>query len=310
MTKRNKTAITELRVGVLYGGISSEREVSLVSGAAVSRGLKDAGCTVADIDVRGDFEERLPEIAREIDLAFIVLHGEFGEDGRIQQLLEDVSIPFTGSDSASSRIGMDKLLSKSKFIKKTIPVPDAAVPKKHSVDWQGTFPCVVKPVFGGSSIDVFLPATPRELESVLKKTEGLFVEEYIQGREFTVGVLDGQTLPAIEIKSCHEFYDFNAKYEDEQTGFLFDTLPKVRQAELSTLALQAFDAIGARDFGRIDMIMDAQGNFFVLEVNTIPGFTSHSLLPMAAARMGIDFPSLCRRILEVAARRLTGTRNG
>lgn len=304
MIKRNRNAITELRVGVLYGGISSERDVSLVSGAAVSRGLKDAGYTVTDIDVREDFDQRLPEIAREIDLAFIVLHGEFGEDGRIQKLLENANIPYTGSDSASSRIGMDKLLSKKKFMEKNVPVPDFAVPQDCSVDWQGTFPCVVKPVSGGSSIDVYLPETPEELSTALKKGEDLFVEEYIQGRELTVGVLDGQTLPVIEIKPRHTFYDFNAKYEDDQTDFLFDTLSQMRQAELSDLALQAFEAIGARDFGRIDMMMNAQEDFFVLEINTIPGFTSHSLLPMAAAKMGMDFPCLCRRILEVAVRRL------
>ncbi|MBI9020409.1 MAG: D-alanine--D-alanine ligase [Verrucomicrobia bacterium] len=288
-------------VAVLKGGFSSEREVSLKSGMAVAAGLREAGYLVTEVDVTGpDFT--IPE---GIEAVFIALHGTFGEDGGAQARLEALGIPYVGAEAESSRISFDKLLTETALRETDIPVPEsetlrAGQPRSLSL------PLVVKPPRQGSSVGCHIVFEESEWDAAfadaLQYDQEILVQQYIPGREFTVGIVDGTVLPVVEIVTGGGWYDYIAKYEVDTTRYVVPAeLDAEKVAEMQAMALRTFETLGARGFGRVDFRMSPDGDLFVLELNTIPGFTSHSLLPKAAGAAGIDFPSLCDRIIQTAS---------
>lgn len=289
------------KVGVLLGGPSSEREVSLRSGKAVANGLRQAGYDVTDVDITA----RRLDLPAGLEAAFVALHGEFGEDGQIQALLRDAGMPYTGSSPESSLASFDKRISKDRFAGAGIPTP-AFEYLKPGDRRTLPLPVVVKPVLQGSSIGVHIVteegAWPAALEDALSYDGVALVEEFIAGSELTVGIVGRQVLPVIEIRAQQGFYDFNAKYRSGKTEYLVPApIPADRAAECGRLALETFDALGCRDLGRVDFRMDAAGRLFVLELNNIPGFTETSLLPKAGRAAGIEFFALCDRIMRMAS---------
>ncbi|MBM4054306.1 MAG: D-alanine--D-alanine ligase [Planctomycetes bacterium] len=315
-------------IAVLMGGISSEREVSLRSGNAVAKALKDAGNNVICIDVKDECIEDIDH--REIDVAFIALHGYFGEDGGVQQLLEAKGIPYTGSGVDASRIAMDKLEAKKCFLDAGLRTPEYFPVKKtmkHGDIEQKIkefgLPVVIKPTSGGSSIGVSIIKNDNNLqlqiEKALKCEDDMFVERYISGRELTVGILDNRALPIIEIIVSEAFFDYNAKYKSDKTRYFvikktfkdeinrrgssrceFGFLDAELYDKAQELAVEAHNAIGCRGFSRVDMLLDNKKDLYLLEINTIPGFTEKSLLPMAARAADISFTSLCEKIVDLA----------
>ena len=302
-----------LDITVLMGGPSMEREVSLVSGRAVAEGLARRGhkVTTADISPRDVSALDRPDIA----VVFLALHGEFGEDGQVQRLCEARGLAYTGSGPAASATAMDKIASKEVFRTAGLVTPPWAVldkstkPRRQAklLDDIG-LPCVLKPAGGGSSVDITIArdeaARDQAVEQLLARYGLALVESFITGREMTVGVLGEATLPPIEIKPAREFYDYFAKYQDDATQYLVNPAMDAAPEQLMRAwALAAHRALGCRDFSRVDFILTAQGVPHVLEVNTIPGFTSHSLLPKAAAAAGIPFDELCDRMVQMALAR-------
>ncbi len=300
----------ELKVAVLFGGIGAERDVSLQSGHCVAEALEEAGFGVVTADVRPDALDVLEDAS--IDVFFPALHGAFGEDGQLQQILEDKSLLYTGSGPAASRLAFDKMASKKLFGGAGIAVPWAvefhAESNARQLEEQlqrsmGRY--VVKPIRQGSSVGVSIVSTAREALTAAKDTLAEFgdcmIEEFIPGREVTVGILRGRALPIIEIRTLNAFYNYQAKYVDDQTQFLFDTIADPAVAEhISQAAVNCFRTLGCRHFARVDFILSHDGVPYALEVNTIPGFTSHSLLPKAAAKTGILMSDLCAEIVEAA----------
>jgi D-alanine-D-alanine ligase len=304
----------QAHVAVLMGGSSAEREVSLRSGAAVARALREAGVTVTEVDVRGpDFE--LP-VGTEV--VFVALHGTFGEDGAVQQILEECGVPYTGSDPEASARAFDKVAAKSEFVAAKIPTPrykvmDSARPDAARLARMNV-PLVVKPARQGSSVGIEIVHRRSELERACRDAarydEQLVVEEFIKGRELTVGILGGKPLPVIEIRPKQKFFTYDAKYTPGQTDYLVPApLDRVTAARAQFLAHRAHECLGCRDFSRVDLMLADSGELFVLEVNTIPGFTGTSLVPKAAKAAGLSFQDLCVRLVEMAlARRAeTGT---
>jgi D-alanine-D-alanine ligase len=285
------------KIAVLMGGPSAEREVSLRSGAAVANGLREAGYDVVEVDVKSR-KLRLP---KDVDAAFIALHGEFGEDGQIQALLEERGIPYTGSGPAASKNSFDKVISKRIFVENNIPTPKYEVLRKGGKRTL-PLPAVVKPASQGSSIGVHRVFVESEWDSSVNEAfsygDELIVEEYIKGRELTVGVVGEDAMPVIEIAAPDDWYSYEAKYTKGQTKY-FVPAPIDESTALmcQKLALQTFKALGCRGMGRVDIRMNDQGGLFVLELNNIPGFTETSLLPKAAAQSGLNFAALCDRIV-------------
>ena len=298
------------KVAVLMGGCGSERDVSLNSGRNVIDALKSEGIDVTGVDITPENTSILDD--RSVDLFFIMLHGRWGEDGQLQQILEDKGLKFTGSGSKASKTAFDKTASKEIFIKAGIPTP-FWLTVTSDTDWQKAEAAldghgekfVVKPACEGSSVGVEIrigkSAAIRGAKECAAKYGKALIEQYIQAREFTVGIVGGTALPVIEICSKAGFYDFNAKYISDDTEYLFDTIENSDIiAKMQSCAQKCFEAIGCRGFARIDFLMEPDGNFYVLEINTIPGFTSHSLLPKAAAKAGIPQGKLCMKIIETA----------
>jgi D-alanine-D-alanine ligase len=291
------------RVAVLMGGWAAEREVSLVSGQAVLDGLLRCGVDAHGIDVGRDVLSLLA--AGGYDRVFNVLHGRGGEDGVIQGALEILGLPYTGSGVMGSAIGMDKYRSKLLFRSLGLPTPGFALIR--SEDELGAaaelgFPLMVKPALEGSSIGMSRADDPQQLHAAWRKAaeydSHVMAECWVTGAEYTAAVLGDQALPLIKLETSHEFYDYEAKYEAEDTRYLIPCgLDRATEARLQALALQAFDAIGASGWGRADILMDEQQNPWLIEVNTVPGMTGHSLVPMAAKAVGIDFDELVWRIL-------------
>ena len=298
------------RVGVLYGGQSAEREISLKSGAAVMRALETLGIDYVGIDIGRDSIGELQKAG--LDRAFIALHGPGGEDGRIQAVLEYLCIPFTGCDVQSSAIAMDKLRTKQLWRGIGVQTPDFEVLTQNS-DWPRVLESLggevmVKPAHEGSSIGMARVATSAELESAYRNAAGfdslVIAERLIRGAEYTVAILDDEALPAIRLETDHRFYDFEAKYVAEDTRYICPCgLEPEREQILRHRALEAFRAIGCRGWGRVDVMANEAGEFFMLEVNTVPGMTSHSLVPMAAKASGLSFESLVLAILTESLRR-------
>ena len=297
------------KVAVLMGGPGSERDVSLATGRGVSKALRSLGIEVVDVDVR---DENF-QVPRDSDLAFNCIHGTFGEDGRIQKILEDRGVSYTGDGVEGSRIAFDKILSKEKFHAHKVVTPeweviDAGQRPKMSV------PLVVKPARQGSTVGIVIVKNENELDSALKEAakfdRKLLIEKFVCGRELTIGILGDQALPILEIIPKGGFYDFNTKYPflNPQAGASAEhvcpaKIDPAKTKKIQALALQAFRALGLVVYGRVDVLLSGAGDPFVLEVNTIPGMTETSLLPEAAAAAGINYIDLCLRIIELSRAR-------
>lgn len=288
------------KVAVLMGGISAEREISLKSGAAVAQGLRGGGYRVMELDISAkDFT--LPPDA---DAVFIALHGEFGEDGEIQQILMERGVPYTGSGPESSRTAFDKILTRQRLEENGIPIPPGEVLREASVRIQPV-PLVVKPPRQGSSVGCHLVFEennfPAAFADAFQYDSEVLVEEYIPGRELTVGIVGEEVLPVVEICASNGWYDFDAKYVKGDTAYV---VPAELEPELETesraLAWRTFQALEADGFGRVDFRLSPEGKLYVLELNSIPGFTATSLLPKAAQAAGTGFSELCCRIMELA----------
>lgn len=311
---RDKSRGSEpMTVAVLCGGIGREREVSLESGRCVAEALRQGGLDVVVSDIRPDDMAILDR--RDIDVFFLALHGEFGEDGQLQQIFEDRGLVYTGCGPEASRLAFDKMASKRLFAKAGVPVPAVVefAPGDDPARLDGRLRelgerFVVKPIRQGSSVGVCVVQNCSDAVAaackVLDEFGDCMIESFITGREITVGILDRRPLPIIEIRSKTGFYDYTAKYVDDRTEYLFDTIEdEAVRTRIANAALACFDALGGRDFSRIDFIVSENGTPYALEANTIPGFTTHSLLPKAAAKVGIPMSELCVRITRMAANR-------
>jgi len=311
MSTLSKDELKRKRVGVLLGGLSSERDVSLRSGAAVANALRGLGYDVVEIDVGRDLAARL--VAEKVEVAFIALHGRYGEDGCVQGLLECLSIPYTGSGVLASSLAMDKVFAKQIFIAHGIPTPpsrafsskEEALAAVDSLPFG--LPVVVKPSREGSSVGVHLCKTREAYLAAVEDAAGragtLLVEQYIKGREVQGGVLDDEALGVIEVVAAREFYDYEAKYQSGgTTRYLFPApLPPEQYARVNEVCLGAHRALGCSGGSRSDVILTPSGDVYLLETNTLPGMTESSLLPKIAAGRGIDFPGLCERLLQGAS---------
>ncbi|RPE04363.1 D-alanine--D-alanine ligase [Candidatus Pantoea deserta] len=302
------------KVAVLMGGTSAERDVSLMSGKAVLAGLREAGVDAHAIDTRDVSVLTLKE--QGFTSAFIALHGRGGEDGTLQAMLEFLQLPYTGSGVMASAITMDKLRTKLLWQGRGLPTGrfvwltrqqyqaglDAAT--RDAIAALG-LPLFVKPSSEGSSVGISRVNTPDDLPAALEEAfrhDGdVLVEAFLSGGEYTVGIVGDRILPSIRIQTASEFYDYEAKYISDDTQYFCPAgLSAEKEAELQTLVLDAWRALGCSGWGRVDVMTDSEGNFQLLEVNTSPGMTSHSLVPMAAREAGISFSQLVARILELA----------
>ncbi|MCK9615716.1 MAG: D-alanine--D-alanine ligase [Candidatus Omnitrophica bacterium] len=303
--------LKDIKVGVLGGGVSSEREISLLSANEAYKALRKNSTETVFIDITVSQNEKVKEIilASNIDLAFIALHGEFGEDGKIQKILEELNIPYTGSGSLASYLAMDKIASKEIFIKNGIPTAGFIVYEhNHSIKELASnlkYPLVVKPFFSGSSVGVSIVRNKIELERALKNAlllqPKIIIEDYIEGREFTVGILEDKPLAVVEIVLKSEYFDFTTKYSDGLAEFIAPAkLDKTIYKKIQDIALAAHCALGCKHFSRVDIRLGSDCVPYVLEVNSIPGLTTHSLLPLCAKCCGIDFDELIIRMAQLA----------
>lgn len=298
--------MNKMNIIVMLGGPSAEREVSLRSGAAVAKALRSLGHHVTELDPKdGTFD-----LPKNCDVVFLVLHGTYGEDGQIQKQFEKRGTVYTGCDAEASRIAFDKVLTKQRCIEAGVPTakfvvinsPDEPFPKELAL------PLVVKPVRQGSSVGLQFVERKADWKSAiteaLKFDSEVLVEEKIVGRETTVGILDGQPLPIVEVRPRAGNYDYKNKYTSGATEYFcpadFDAATTRR---IQSAALGAFQAIGGRDYARVDIMVRPDGSPVVLEVNTLPGMTETSLLPKAAAAAGLDYAQLCQQMVELALRR-------
>lgn len=300
------------RVAVVMGGTSAERDISLLSGGAVLDSLLRSGVNAIGIDADRTLLDKLRN--EQVERVFIMLHGRDGEDGKLQGALEWMDLPYTGSGVLASALAMDK--QRSKLVWQRIGL---STPPFHELSSDTDFsqvlrelgPCFVKPVNEGSSIGIGGAETVAELMEAWRRASQydprVMAESWIRGREFTVALLDDKVLPVIELRSPNKFYDYEAKYISEKTQYLCPAeLSKAETAMLQQMSLEAYRALGCSGWGRVDAMQDDKGQFWLLEVNTAPGMTSHSLVPMAAREYGLDFDALVMRILHTS----TYERNG
>ena len=296
----------KLNITVMLGGPSAEREVSLRSGAAVAKALRSLGHTVHELDPRND-AWALPAGT---DVVFLALHGTYGEDGTVQRRLDALGALYTGCDAEASRIAFDKVLTKQRCLEAGVPTARHLVVNAVKTPWPKDWPppLVVKPVRQGSSVGLqFVERVadwPAALVEALKFDSEVLVEEKIIGRETTVGILGGEALPVVEVRPKTGSYDYQNKYTAGRTEYFcpadFDAAMTKR---IQAAAVGAFQAIGGRDYARVDVMVGARGGPVVLEVNTLPGMTETSLLPKAAAAAGLDYAQLCQRMVELALKR-------
>ncbi|MCT2529931.1 D-alanine--D-alanine ligase [SAR92 clade bacterium H921] len=293
------------RVGLLYGGTSSEREVSLMSGGAVLNALQQLDIDVTAIDVQNDLLQILP--SHNLDRVFIALHGPGGEDGTLQGALEHLGLPYTGSGVLASALAMDKLRCKQMWQGIGLSTADFAVLNAQS-DWLAILrslggKVMVKPACEGSSIGMSRAETPTQLKRAWQQAAEfdmtVIAEPLLEGAEYTVAILGDQALPSIRIRTDEVFYDYQAKYFSDDTQYQCPSdLSPEREAEIRELSLDAFNSVGCTGWGRVDLMLDSSDRFQLLEVNTSPGMTSHSLVPMAAEVAGLNFDQLVLAILE------------
>ena len=301
------------RIGVLMGGASSEREISLKSGNAVLGALKKSGVQAISIDIKTENIAENIRLLKEskIDCAFIAMHGRFGEDGQLQALLDSLKIIYSGSGSLASRLAMDKVASRKIFQGHNLAVPRYTV--LNNIDYAKynkeignlALPWVIKPATHGSSVGLSIIEKKKGLSEALNLAfnfdKTVIIEEYIPGREMTVGILDEQPLPVIEIIPKNKFFDYQAKYQYGMTEYIVPA--KLEEAvilKLQSLALSAHKLLGCKGFSRADIILDTKNTPYILELNSIPGLTPTSLLPKAARAAGIEFEQLCLRLVELA----------
>lgn len=304
-----------LRVCVATGGVTGERPISLATGEAVANALAEVGhdVVVADLTER----DATPVAEAQPDICFVAIHGAFGEDGGLQAQLERLRIPYTGSGVEASERAFDKRLAKHEFGACGIPTPMYTTAVRETFAWaldgmatRVEYPLVIKPACEGSSLGVTIAHDEEQAiegaRIAFDLGDGLLIEQYIGGRELGVAVLDGHPLPAFEVRpsQTHTFYDYDAKYAAGDTDYDFKPALTAEQLlELQDIAMDAYDTLGCGGYARVDFRECAHtGQFLVLEVNTIPGFTSTSLFPKAAAAAGITFPTLCDRLLRIALR--------
>lgn len=306
-----------LKVAVLMGGPSAEHDISLRSGQGVADALTRRGLTVQLVTVpkAGGLDEAAAFVRRVlkpsgVDAVFIALHGAFGEDGTVQSLCEELGLAYTGSDAATSRLGIDKVACRKRFEEAGLTVPRgvevSAAPGRRLPMPEGfSCPVVVKPVSQGSSVGVSIVQRPEEWDAAVASAAPygprILVEEFIRGRELTVGVLGEEPLPIVEIRSSHPFFDYTAKYTAGLTDYLVPATlePRVASA-VQAAGLAAHRALGCRHLSRTDLILDSQDRPVILEVNTIPGFTPTSLLPKAAACLRLSYEEVCERLVLMA----------
>jgi D-alanine-D-alanine ligase len=298
--------LTRKKIAVLKGGPGAERAVSLATGAGIAKALLSLGADVSEVDVRAaDFS-----LPNDVELAFIALHGTFGEDGQVQRILEDRRVAYTGEGVAGSELAFDKIRSKEKFRAQGVATPDWEIIRAGERP-SLPLPVVIKPPRQGSTVGVFIVRRPEEFEpawqEVAKFDDEFLVETFIAGRELTVGILGDLALPVLEIIPKSGFYDFNDKYPflNPQGGggarhVCPAEIPEKEARAIRDLALRAHRALGLKVYSRVDVMLSQNAEPFVLELNTIPGMTEASLLPEAAAVAGISYPQLCERIIELS----------
>jgi len=311
LTNHSKLKIenSKLKIAVLTGGIGEERDISLQSGNRVAEALREAGLNVVLDDINPDDLNILEDDS--IDIFFPALHGKFGEDGQLQQILEDKSLLYTGSGPAASKLAFDKMASKKAFNEAGVATP-AAIEFNSDTNIQQlekqlqhlADKYVVKPIRERSSVGISIVADRHKAITAAQKTLSEFgdcmIEKFIQGQLITVGILSGKPLPIIEVRTKRDFYDYEAKYIDEQTEYLFDTVDPILAPNIQEQALDCFNALGLRHFARVDFILADDQKAYALEANTIPGLTAHSLVPKAAAKAGLSMSDLCSKIIEAA----------
>ncbi|MGZ8184975.1 MAG: D-alanine--D-alanine ligase [Methylobacter sp.] len=295
------------RVAVLMGGCAAEREVSLKSGAAVYKALKNKGVDAVAVDVTGSPIEALAEL--KVDRVFNIIHGRGGEDGVLQGVLEVLGIPYTGSGVMASALTMDKLRTKLCWLGYGLATPKWYLLKGENdldacIEKLG-FPVIVKPAQEGSSIGMSKATNREELLKALEVAAeyycDVYAEAWVSGKEYTVAVLSGEALPVIRLETPHAFYDYDAKYHATTTQYHCPCgLSQDQELQLRELAVKAGDVVGVKGWARVDVFIDNLGQYQLIEVNTVPGMTDHSLVPMAAKQAGIDFEELVWRILETS----------
>lgn len=293
------------RIAVLMGGPGSERKVSHASGTGVANALRTLGAEVTEVDVTGtDFD-----VPAGTEIAFNVIHGTFGEDGQVQRILEQRGIPYTGEGIAESELAIDKIAAKRRFVERGVPTPAFEV-LRNGANPTMELPLVVKVPKEGSSVGVYIIKEAAELEQALSEarnsTDELLIEQFVSGRELTVGIIGDQALPIIEIRAKSDFYNFENKYPflyPNAAGadhFCPAALPEELTRKVQETALAAHRALGLRTYSRVDVQLSHGGELFVLEINTIPGMTPSSLLPEAAGVAGISYSDLCARLIELS----------
>lgn len=304
-------AVNVSKVAVLYGGDSAEREVSLNSGKAVIAALDGQVNEVIAFDTKQRALSELEQL--DVDAVVIMLHGRGGEDGSLQGALEFMGIPYTGSGVLGSALAMDKIRSKQIFTSLGLPTAKFISVSRDELnevesDWvvaKFNGGLMVKPSLEGSSIGMTKVDAPEQLLNALKEAfefdSKVLLEQYIEGNEYTVAILGDEVLPSIRMRTPRSFYDYNAKYKADSTEYFCPSgLSTEKEAELAGLAKQAFDAVGASGWGRVDFMQDSEGKFYILEVNTVPGMTEKSLVPMAAKASGLSFAELVMAIVNTS----------
>ncbi|MFA7677002.1 MAG: D-alanine--D-alanine ligase [Candidatus Omnitrophota bacterium] len=296
------------KIGVLGGGISGEREISLLSARAAYNALSQSGfqAVLMDIDTPDERIIRDRIYSNGIDAVFIALHGRFGEDGQIQKIMENMGMIYTGSDSRASALAMNKIFSKKVFIKNNIPTPQYSTFSDKDVTLENrSWPVVVKPSGSGSSLGISIVRDETEFSRAVEKAfpydEQVIIEDYVDGREITVGILDEKPMGVVEIVSDRQYYDFKAKYCEDKTRFIAPAhLDAGIYKKAQEVGLAAHKALGCRHFSRVDIRLGNDNVPYVLEVNSIPGLTSHSLLPLSAGVCGISFNLLVEKMTKMA----------
>lgn len=293
------------RVAVLMGGKAAEREISLRSGRAVHQAMVAKGIDADAVDVQSLAD--LQQLTGRYDRAFIALHGRWGEDGVVQAILSDIGLPFTGSQMAGCALGMDKLRCKWLWMGAQLPTPKFQwITPEHPIDFETfaiPFPVMVKPSHEGSSIGISKANTLEELQSSIleaqKYDSEILIEQFIQGSEYTCAILEQTALPMIKLETDHDFYDYEAKYQSNDTRYICPCglTPEVEK-QVQQIALRAFNTVGLSGWGRVDFMIDENQQPWLIEINTIPGMTDHSLVPMAAKHAGIAFEDLVIQILQ------------
>ena len=303
---RPEPAKSPLRIAVMLGGPSAEREISLHSGVAVARALRSLGHSVQEVDPQDESWQLPPKV----DVVLLALHGTYGEDGTVQKRLDELGIPYTGCDAESSRLAFDKVLTKRRCLAAGVPTARFEVLDSTDASWPMGWqpPVVLKPVRQGSSVGLQFVERVEEFKAALTEAlrydSQILMEEQIVGRETTVGILDGQALPVVEVRPRQGGYDYRNKYTVGATEYFCPApFPSAVTARIQAAGLAAFQAIGGRDYGRVDIMVNADAEPVVLEVNTLPGMTETSLLPKAAAVAGVNFFELCQRMVDLARKR-------